>query len=189
MSIDSADAKLIQLSASSSSSFTFATPYPPTLSTAPTTLNPAQTNTTPAAAEAGTATTNSSTTTTNSTGSQLTLKQRRVSLALPNSPRLVPAWSFRDDTAVDAPSAAGSPLVSTQEKKTKAQRKSASIMISSTDMKAVVQDKPPGPVPEKRPRKKWSEEETQMLVTGCNIVRLLLITFYSEMLILYCIAL
>ncbi|KAJ7024704.1 hypothetical protein C8F04DRAFT_1301918 [Mycena alexandri] len=27
-------------------------------------------------------------------------KQRRVSLALPSSPRLVPAWNFRDDTSV-----------------------------------------------------------------------------------------
>ena len=27
------------------------------------------------------------------------------------------------------------------------------------------------PVPEKKPRKKWTQEETMMLVNGCQIVR------------------
>lgn len=33
------------------------------------------------------------------------------------------------------------------------------------------------PVPEKRQRKKWSEEETQMLVNGCNVVSGFVISF------------
>ena len=36
-------------------------------------------------------------------------QQRRVSLALPSSPRQFPAWSFRDDTSVGVAAAAPSP--------------------------------------------------------------------------------
>lgn len=63
----------------------------------------------------------------------------------------------------------GSPLVPTQEKKAKMQRKTTATSLVPNEAKSVVQDKPSGLIPEKRPRKKWSEEETQMLVTGCNI--------------------
>ena len=69
---------------------------------------------------------------------------RRVSLAVPSSPRLVPAWTFRDDTHVDMP-----------ERKGKLRR--------TADQDAFVVHK--------KQRKKWSEEETQMLVDGCNTVR------------------
>ncbi|EJD05156.1 uncharacterized protein FOMMEDRAFT_139688 [Fomitiporia mediterranea MF3/22] len=115
------------MSAPSTSTFTFATPYPP----------------------AATAT----------VGSQATLKQRRVSLALPNSPRLVPAWSFRDDTTIDAHVASSSQIP--QDKKGKMRKASAD--------EQKVADKASVQVPEKRQRKKWTEEETQMLVNGCNV--------------------
>ena len=95
-------------------------------------------------------------------GSQGISKQRRVSLALPNTPRLVPAWNFRDDTTIDAHVASTAPLA---ERKGK-MRRSASTATSSSDHRigeSIV-------VPEKRQRKKWTEEETQMLVNGCNIV-------------------
>lgn len=95
-------------------------------------------------------------------GSQGASKQRRVSLALPNTPRLVPAWNFRDDTTIDAHVTSSTPLT---EKKGK-MRRSASTATNPSDNRIgeiLV-------VPEKRQRKKWTEEETQMLVNGCNIV-------------------
>ncbi|KAF8553264.1 hypothetical protein OG21DRAFT_1414607 [Imleria badia] len=57
--------------------------------------------------------------------------QRRSSLAPPASPRLVPAWNFRDDTL-------------------KGKLRGDAFVVH------------------KKQRKKWSEEETQMLVDGCN---------------------
>ncbi|GLB44333.1 putative myb DNA-binding [Lyophyllum shimeji] len=82
------------------------------------------------------------------------LKQRRVSLALPSSPRVVQAWNFRDDTGLDShvPETETSGLV--PEKRGK-MRKLATRMDGE-------------PFPEKKQRKKWSDEETQMLVSGCN---------------------
>lgn len=91
-----------------------------------------------------------------------TVKQRRVSMALPSSPRLVPAWSFRDDTTIASHVATSSPLV--PEKKGKMRKISAEDQRKSPDT--------PAPAAEKRQRKKWTEEETQMLVNGCNIVSL-----------------
>ena len=94
-----------------------------------------------------------------SSSSQATIKQRRVSLALPSSPKVCSAWSFRDDTAVDK-SVASTSSTPASEKKGKMRRVTAD-------------DKPLDkalPQPEKRQRKKWTEEETQMLVTGCNTV-------------------
>jgi hypothetical protein len=91
---------------------------------------------------------------------QATIKQRRVSLALPSSPKVFPAWSFRDDTAVDSQIASSS--ATAPEKKGKMRK------ITMDNDKPV--DKAPPPT-EKRQRKKWTEEETQMLVTGCNTVR------------------
>ncbi|KAI5120239.1 hypothetical protein M0805_007543 [Coniferiporia weirii] len=116
------------MSAPSSSAFSFTAPYLPT-----------------AAA-------------TSTSGSQGTLKQRRVSLALASSPRLVPAWSFRDDTTIDSHVVSSSPLT---EKKGKMRKVAAD--------EAKPGDRTHAPVPEKRQRKKWTEEETQMLVSGCNI--------------------
>ncbi|KAJ3886450.1 hypothetical protein GG344DRAFT_57419 [Lentinula edodes] len=69
-------------------------------------------------------------------------KQRRVSLALPSSPRVVPtsAWTFRDDTGLE-------------EKKGKLRK-----IVTDGDEESH----------ERKLRKKWSQEETQMLVDGCN---------------------
>lgn len=70
-------------------------------------------------------------------------KQRRVSLATPASEREVPAFKFRDDTSLPSPS---------DERRGKVRRLTS-----------------PAP-PEKKARKKWTMEETQMLVEGCNRV-------------------
>ncbi|KAK7680846.1 hypothetical protein QCA50_016156 [Cerrena zonata] len=99
------------------------------------------------------------------TNPQSSKQQRRVSLALPSSPRLFPAWSFRDDTSVGVNAANGS---SEQEKRGKMRRVESedgqsSAQIASTS--TIIQTQPQ---PEKKQRKKWSEEETQMLVRGCN---------------------
>jgi hypothetical protein len=70
-------------------------------------------------------------------------KQRRVSLATPASEREVPAFKFRDDTSLPSPS---------DERRGKVRRLTS-----------------PAPQ-EKKARKKWTMEETQMLVEGCNRV-------------------
>ena len=70
-------------------------------------------------------------------------KQRRVSLATPASEREVPAYEFRDDTSLPSPS---------EERRGKVRRLAS-----------------PAPQ-EKKARKKWTVEETQMLVEGCNRV-------------------
>lgn len=85
------------------------------------------------------------------------LKQRRVSLALPSSPKLVPAFNFRDDTGLQSHVAETS---STPEKRGKMRR-----ITGESD------GEEPSPQTEKKHRKKWSAEETQMLVDGCNKVR------------------
>ncbi|KIM37824.1 hypothetical protein M413DRAFT_256733 [Hebeloma cylindrosporum] len=88
------------------------------------------------------------------------LKHRRVSLASPSSPRLVQPWSFRDEmgldiqppTPVSAEAGAASSSPPVPEKKGKVRKLDAT-----------------GDVQDKKPRKKWSNEETQMLVQGCQI--------------------
>ncbi|KAH9916411.1 uncharacterized protein BXZ73DRAFT_105849 [Epithele typhae] len=72
--------------------------------------------------------------------------QRRVSLALPSSPRVFPAWSFRDDTGVGVHSGDA----------------------DEDDARAHPGAAVPSDKPEKKARKKWTMEETQMLVAGCN---------------------
>ncbi|TCD62543.1 hypothetical protein EIP91_006748 [Steccherinum ochraceum] len=87
-------------------------------------------------------------------------QQRRVSLALPSSPRIFPAWSFRDDTSLGNVTSALLP-----EKKGKMRK------ISAEDDDTAGQSQPSSsslPFIEKRQRKKWTLEETQMLVNGCN---------------------
>ena len=69
-----------------------------------------------------------------------------------SSPRLVPACTFRDDTGLAL-------TASMPERKGKLRK-------IADDGGLVIQ--------QKKQRKKWSEEETQMLVTGCNTVRPLL---------------
>ncbi|KAI0060075.1 hypothetical protein BV25DRAFT_1828164 [Artomyces pyxidatus] len=73
-----------------------------------------------------------------STSASPPTKQRRVSLALPASARQVPEWSFRDDTALESHRGKMRKLASGE------------------------------PATEKKTRKKWTTEETQMLVEGCN---------------------
>jgi hypothetical protein len=92
------------------------------------------------------------------TASPTPLKQRRVSLALPNSPRLVPAWSFRDDTGIELHVAETFRL---GEKKGKMRK-----IANDSDR----DDPDLAPAHEKKQRKKWTPQETQMLVDGCNVV-------------------
>ncbi|KIY47083.1 hypothetical protein FISHEDRAFT_74996 [Fistulina hepatica ATCC 64428] len=75
-----------------------------------------------------------------------TLKQRRVSLALPASPaKNMAAWDFRDDTGLaSSTSAVG--------------RKSKARRVDGEDEELT----------EKKPRRRWTDDETQMLVNGCN---------------------
>ncbi|EIW56759.1 uncharacterized protein TRAVEDRAFT_170743 [Trametes versicolor FP-101664 SS1] len=98
-------------------------------------------------------------------------KQRRVSLALPSSPRIFPAWSFRDDTGLGVHS--GDPeddtsTTYTPEKRGKMRRIATDEL--RTDGETSTSPQPHGcpSLPEKKPRKKWTMEETQMLVAGCN---------------------
>jgi len=87
------------------------------------------------------------------------LKQRRVSLASPSSPRVVQPWSFRDEMGLDSHTTeAASSSSSMPEKKGKMRK------IDATNGSEE-------PATEKKQRKKWSHEETMMLVNGCQIVR------------------
>ncbi|KAI8992843.1 hypothetical protein BD414DRAFT_458162 [Trametes punicea] len=103
-------------------------------------------------------------------------KQRRVSLALPSSERTFPAWNFRDDTGlgvhsadVPAPTTSTSPM-SAPEKKGKMRKIASDDQRQSGEPSDSAQpsQSQPAPPPEKKPRKKWTMEETQMLVAGCN---------------------
>lgn len=85
-------------------------------------------------------------------------KQRRVSLALASSPRVVPtsAWSFRDDTGLGTSNNVQS-TTKTKSKIRKLDKDYAAIEL-------VLGEEPES----KKLRKKWTQEETQMLVEGCN---------------------
>ncbi|KAJ7017379.1 hypothetical protein C8F04DRAFT_1054310 [Mycena alexandri] len=104
-------------------------------------------------------------------------KQRRVSLALPSSPRLVPAWNFRDDTSVpyadagrkgklrridtardDGESGGGEDGDEEGRDADEGGREGG---------EGVVVGKESG-VKEKKVRRKWTPAETQMLVDGCT---------------------
>ncbi|KAF5343936.1 hypothetical protein D9758_012144 [Tetrapyrgos nigripes] len=93
-----------------------------------------------------------------SSPSAVPLKQRRVSLALPNSPRQVEAWSFRDDTGL------ASVLPSNSSEVCLVPEKSGKLRRIAPDE----DDEDLGGLQEKKQRKKWTPEETQMLVDGCN---------------------
>ncbi|KAF4588468.1 hypothetical protein EYR40_010019 [Pleurotus pulmonarius] len=110
------------------------------------------------------------------------LKPRRVSLALPSSPRLVPdsAWNFRDDTGIDAHRTGHSNPsqgyesdtdVLLPEKRGKMRRIASDgddFTLGSTTGASGSAEGAAGPSSEKKQRKKWTTEETQMLVDGCN---------------------
>lgn len=81
------------------------------------------------------------------------LKQRRVSLAFPSSSRV--SWNFRDDTGLDSHVTENNSRPLVPEKREK--------------VKKIVPGKDNEVFHEKKQRKRWTEEETQMLVTGCNI--------------------
>ncbi|KAJ6491421.1 hypothetical protein C8R47DRAFT_976842, partial [Mycena vitilis] len=97
-------------------------------------------------------------------------KQRRTSLALPSSPRVVPAWNFRDDTTVPYADAA---------RKGKVRRIDTSAHDDGDEGEGEEDDRERekvedgvgsgSPEKEKKVRRKWTAEETQMLVDGCNI--------------------
>ena|SRR6266540_3820446 len=89
------------------------------------------------------------------------LKHRRVSLASPSSPRIVQPWSFRDEMGLDSQSSDGTSSAVTKERKKGKMRRMDS---------AILTPDAPAPISEKKPRKKWTQEETMMLVNGCQIV-------------------
>ncbi|KAJ7748664.1 hypothetical protein B0H16DRAFT_1319679, partial [Mycena metata] len=98
-------------------------------------------------------------------------KQRRVSLALPSSPRLVPAWNFRDDTSVpyaDAASAAGRKgkvrRIDTARDEPEGGEEGEEDAEGGKEGVVVKE----GGVKEKKVRRKWTPAETQMLVDGCT---------------------
>ncbi|OJA17060.1 WSC protein [Rhizopogon vesiculosus] len=93
-----------------------------------------------------------------SSSSSTALKQRRVSLALPSSPRVVQAWNFRDDTGLTSHVAETSAPM--PERKGKMRKIADDGDRHETTSSFIIQHK--------KPRKKWSEEETRMLVEGCN---------------------
>ena len=117
------------------------------------------------------------------------VKQQRVSLALSSdpSPHIFPAQSFRDDTGlgVHSPDSAQAPDDAADAKKGKVHRiagrddapdtgdLTTHMLVGMSDGSCGHQ--PPSTMnsekPEKKPRKKWTMEETQMLVAGCNKVR------------------
>ena len=79
---------------------------------------------------------------------------------MPSAPRIVPAWSFRDDTGLDAHAVASTSELG-PEKRGKMRK------LDTDDGERELSE----PVnAEKKQRKKWTAEETQMLVDGCNIV-------------------
>lgn len=88
-------------------------------------------------------------------------KQRRVSLALPSSPRVFPAWSFRDDTGLGVHSADGAD--EDEEKRGKMRKIAADGDAAQPPARSHSLSVPLSDRPEKKPRKKWTMEETQML--------------------------
>ena len=103
-------------------------------------------------------------------------QQRRVSLALPSSPRQFPAWSFRDDTSVGVAAATPSPLI--PEKKGKMRRianddSDIGVAFAGASVPPLSSQAAAAQAAEsaKKQRRKWTDEETKMLVDGCQKVR------------------
>ncbi|KAJ8596438.1 hypothetical protein M405DRAFT_166596 [Rhizopogon salebrosus TDB-379] len=85
-------------------------------------------------------------------------EKRRVSLTLPSSPRLVQAWNFRDYTGLTSHvTETSAPM---PERKGKMRKIADDGDRHETTSSFII--------PHKKPCKKWSEEETRMLVEGCN---------------------
>jgi hypothetical protein len=97
------------------------------------------------------------------------LKQRRVSLASAPSPRIVPQWSFRDEMGLDSQPADESlhKLDSAAVNVGPAEENNGDANDDAATASTSTQEK------EKRPRKKWSTEETDMLVYGIKLVSIL----------------
>ncbi|KIL64371.1 hypothetical protein M378DRAFT_595224 [Amanita muscaria Koide BX008] len=96
-------------------------------------------------------------------------KQRRVSLALPSAPRVVQPWNFRDDTTIDSHSQPQEKVSSGSSSSSEKRGKMRKISASMTALAADDSDSMHAPqLQEKKPRKKWTPEETQMLVDGCQ---------------------
>ena len=95
-------------------------------------------------------------------GSITSSKQRRVSL--PSSPRSspTPGWPFRDEMGLEAMSSSGSASVTADKDK---KLRKVELGVASVSMEESVSSSL-----EKKQRKRWSMEETQMLVAGCNKV-------------------
>jgi hypothetical protein len=105
-------------------------------------------------------------------------QQRRVSLALPSSPRQFPAWSFRDDTSVGVGATPPPTLKKGKIRRIASdhdEREDTPVGFSNTgpsgDTAFASQSSTTAVEPSKKQRKKWTLEETQMLVDGCNKVR------------------
>ncbi|KAF8170613.1 hypothetical protein K438DRAFT_1909270 [Mycena galopus ATCC 62051] len=101
-------------------------------------------------------------------GAAQTLKQRRVSLALPSSPRLVPEWHFRDDTSVPYADAGRKGKVRRIDTSL-ADEDDADGAEEGDASSSATPEKERGAEREKKPRRKWTPEETQMLVDGCKV--------------------
>ena len=94
-------------------------------------------------------------------------KQRRISLALASSPRVVPssAYTFRDDTGLG------------REKEQSPEKSAVKGKAKMRKLDTAEGDAEEEILQEKKLRKKWSQEETQMLVEGCNKVCALVCSF------------
>ncbi|KAH6890844.1 hypothetical protein BKA70DRAFT_1389789 [Coprinopsis sp. MPI-PUGE-AT-0042] len=99
------------------------------------------------------------------------LKQRRVSLALPQAPRVAEGWNFRDDTGLNAQAESSTSVAAKMKKNKSAASATGSTAVGGSSSLPPDGDsnEEAGPsTKEKKPRKKWTMEETQMLVDGCN---------------------
>ncbi|EIM84329.1 uncharacterized protein STEHIDRAFT_148425, partial [Stereum hirsutum FP-91666 SS1] len=200
-------AKGLPRSLPTSATFSFTAPFPPPSSThapphssahVPPSSSSSSVSAPPTATTTTTTATTATMTATGGTGTvsrPSTTKQRRVSLALPSSPRQVQPWTFRDDTSVfESTSATGTKAdaVAGREQRERAEslvmeRKGKVRKLESGEgSKAADAERLTGGAvnvgtgvagsgsgsvgtgAEKKMRKKWTMEETQMLVEGCN---------------------
>ncbi|KAF9647230.1 hypothetical protein BDM02DRAFT_2733890 [Thelephora ganbajun] len=164
---------------SSSSTFSFSNPF--TISSSPSnvptsaTIHTLAMTTSTSTPSPLPSTSNSDTTSPAASASVTTstsAKQRRVSLALPPSDlRSLQAWSFRDDTRLDLLSASND-----DPKLLRLDGNAGTMATRNGNLHGTLHSEEGEKelmhelihLPEKRPRKKWTHEETQNLVRGCN---------------------